>query len=395
VTSAQTAERGDYQPFSLMQGGPLHRAGRGLGVPSGSGGLIYLGLGLAVLTWLPLLAFAAADGTLTSGRTVTFLGSSAVHVRLLLGIPLFFAAEAAFDLRAGEVLRALVDSPMVAECDEPRFERAIARAARWRDAGVIEFAAVAITILLALNGLRSELPATISTWRTDAAGQPSLAGWWNAAVSVPVYQFLMLRWIVHLTIWAWLLRQIARLDLRLMPMHPDRCGGLGIFGVAHVSLAPLNFALSAILSADYAAQLRYAGADVREVFLRIGLATAASTFALVGPLLLFMPRLIDVRQRGLLEYSDLASHYTRAFDAKWLRGANPTNEPLLGTADLQSLADLGNSFGVIQQMSVVPISRAQILSLAAAAAAPAVPLIHYVMPFDELIIRGARTLLNL
>ena len=289
MTSTQTAEPSHHQPFSLMQGGPLHRAGRSLGVPSGNAGLIYLGLGLAVLTWLPLLAFAAAEGTLIGGRTVTFLASTAVHVRLLLGIPLFFAAEAAFDLRAGQVLRALVDSRLVAECDEPQFNRAIARASRWRDAGVIEFAAVAITILLAVNGLRNELPSTISTWRIDAVGQPSLAGWWNAAVSVPVYQFLMLRWVVHLTIWAWLLRQIARLDLRLTPTHPDLFGGLGILSVAHVALAPLNFALSAILAADYAEQLRYAGADIREVFLRIGLATAASTFALIAPLLLFMP----------------------------------------------------------------------------------------------------------
>ena len=395
MTSAHIGEQGDRSPFTLMQGGPLHRAGRSLGVPPGSGGLIYLGLGLAVLTWLPLLAFAALEGTLTGGRTVTFLASIGVHVRLLLGIPLFFAAEAAFDLRVGQVLRALMDSEMVLERDQPELDGAIARAARWRDAGVIEFAAVAITILLAVQGVRSELPATVPTWRDDPAGQLNLAGWWYVAVTVPVYQFLMLRWVVHLSIWAWLLRQIARLDLRLMPTHPDLFGGLGILGVAHAALAPLNFALSAILAANYAEQLRYTGADVRDVFLRLGLAIGASTLALVGPLLLFMPRLIDTRQRGLLEYSDLASHYTRAFDDKWLRGANPSHEPLLGSADLQSLADLGSSFGVIQQMRVVPISRAQIVSLAAAAAVPAVPLLHYVMPFDQLIVRGAKTLLHM
>lgn len=165
--------------------------------------------------------------------------------------------------------------------------------------------------------------------------------------------------------------------------------------MAHVALAPLNFALSAILVADFAEQLRYAGADVREVFMRLGLAVGASTLALAGPLLLSMPRLVDARQRGLLEYSDLASHYTHAFDDKWLRGGNPSNEPLLGTADVQSLADLNNAFGVVKQMRIVPISRAQIISLAGAAAAPAVPLLHYVMPFDQLIIRGARTLLSL
>jgi hypothetical protein len=398
VTSVQAAERPggvDHPPFSLMQGGLLHRGGRVVGIPPGTRGLVYLGFGLAVLTWLPLLVFAVAAGTLASGRTVTFLAATAVHARLLLGIPLFFVAEAAFDLRVGQVLRALVDSQLVPERHEPVLDKAVARASRWRDAGVIEIAAVVITVILAVQGVRSELPATVSTWRYDLGGQPNLAGWWYVAVSVPIYQFLMLRWLVNLTLWAWLLRQVARLDLRLIPTHPDLFGGLGILAVAHVALAPLNFGLSAILVADYAELLRYANADVREVFIRVGLAAGASTLALVGPLLLFMPRLIAARQRGLLEYGDLACHYTRAFDTKWLRGGNSSGESLLGTADLQSLADLGNSYGVIQRMRVVPISNAQLLSLAAAAVVPILPLIHYVMPFDQLLIRGARTLLHL
>ena len=153
------------------------------------------------------------------------------------------------------------------------------------------------------------------------------------AVSVPIYQFLMMRWAAHLTIWAWLLRRIARLELQLQPTHPDLSGGLGILAVAHVALAPLNFALSGILVGDYAEHLRYAGAEVRELLLRLGLAIVASTFVLIAPLLVFTPRLLAAKQRGLLDYGDLATTYTRAFDAKWLRGANPSGDPLLGTAE--------------------------------------------------------------
>jgi hypothetical protein len=250
-------------------------------------------------------------------------------------------------------------------------------------------------MLLAVKGLRSELPATISTWRTDLGGELNLAGWWYVSVSVPIYQFLMLRWAGHLTIWAWLLRRIARLDLKLLPTHPDLAGGLGILAVAHVALGPLNFALSAILVGDYAEHVRYAGADARDLLLRALIAITASTFALIAPLLVFIPRLLAAKQRGLLEYGDLATTYTRAFDAKWLRGANPAAEPLLGTADVQSLADLGNSYDVIRQMKVVPISRSQVLFLALAAAVPALPLVNYLMPFDELLIRGVQTLLHM
>ena len=378
-----------------MQGGLLYRAGHSLGAPSGARGLIYLGLGLAVLTWLPLLVFAIAAGTIIDGRTVPFLAGIGVHMRFLLGIPLFFVAEAGFDIRVGQVLGALVDSRLIPERQEPDFDATLAKATRWRDTGAVEIAALAVTILFALKGFRSELPATISTWRNDLGGELNVAGWWYVSVSVPIYQFLMLRWAAHLAIWAWLLRRIARLDLRLLPTHPDLAGGLGILAVAHVALGPLNFALSAILVGDYAEHLQYAGADARSLLLRVVLAIIASTFLLIAPLLVFIPRLLAAKQRGLLEYGELATTYTRAFDAKWLRGANPANEPLLGTADVQSLADLGSSYDVIRQMKVVPMSRSQVLFLAAAAAVPAMPLVNYVMPFDEMMMRGIQTLLHM
>ena len=40
--------------------------------------------------------------------------------------------------------------------------------------------------------------------------------------------------------------------------------------------------------------------------------------------------------------------YTREFNQKWIRGPRPADEPLLGSADIQSLADLRNGFEVVQ-----------------------------------------------
>ena len=46
----------------------------------------------------------------------------------------------------------------------------------------------------------------------------------------------------------------------------------------------------------------------------------------------------------------LAARYAREFDRKWLRGGAPADEPLLGSGDIQSLADLGNSYEVVKEM---------------------------------------------
>ena len=70
----------------------------------------------------------------------------------------------------------------------------------------------------------------------------------------------------------------------------------------------------------------------------------------LGPLLVFAPRLAAAKRNGLREYGMLAKRYTDEFDHKWLRSGVPPDEPLIGSADIQSLADLGTSFEVIKDM---------------------------------------------
>jgi hypothetical protein len=108
---------------------------------------------------------------------------------------------------------------------------------------------------------------------------------------------------------------------------------------------------------------------------------------IVAPLLMFVPRLIRVRQVGLIEYGTLAAGYVHAFDDKWIKHKTQPREPLLGSADVQSLADLANSFDVIRRMRIVPIALFQVLVLAMAAAVPALPLALFILPFNELILK--------
>lgn len=74
-----------------------------------------------------------------------------------------------------------------------------------------------------------------------------------------------------------------------------------------------------------------------------------------------------------------------AFDRKWLHGGAPADEPLVGSADIQSLADLGNSFEVVKGMSPVPFTKQTALRLALTTLAPTAPLILTVIPLSELL----------
>ncbi len=238
-----TSQSDSYADFSLMDGGPLRRLQQAVRLPRTVGGLVCLGCAIALLTWVPLAALCAIAQTFTSGPAVPFLQSLGTHVRLLVAIPLFFFAEATFDLRVRETIRSFVLSEMVPARQLPRLSAVLSQTSRWRDTWILEGILVVLTIFLIREGVRTDLPGTISTWRNSASGPLSAAGWWYILVSLPIYQFLIWRWCARLLIWWHLLWQIRQLDLQLLPTHPDHAGGLGGLGVAHLALAPFNFAL--------------------------------------------------------------------------------------------------------------------------------------------------------
>jgi len=65
----------------------------------------------------------------------------------------------------------------------------------------------------------------------------------------------------------------------------------------------------------------------------------------------------------------------------------PPPEEVLGAADIQSLADLGNSYALVREMRAVPFGLEDISRLAAATAAPLVPLLLTIFSPEELIMR--------
>ena len=204
--------------------------------------------------------------------------------------------------------------------------------------------------------------------------QPSLAGWWFGCVSLPLFQFILLRWYFRLFVWARFLWRVSRIELKLVPTHPDRCGGLGFLASVCPAFAPVLLAQGAVLAGTIANKIFFAGAKLPQFKLEIIVLVAVMLFSVLGPLLVFMPVLRHAKRVGLREYGSLAQRYVREFDQKWLRGRAPSEDTLLGSGDIQSLADLGNSFEVVRGMRAVPFTRDAILQLAVFTLLPLAPL---------------------
>src|SRR5678816_2098615 len=72
----------------------------------------------------------------------------------------------------------------------------------------------------------------------------SWAGWWHVLVSAPVALVLLLGWLWRILIWGLFLFRVSRLDLQLVPTHPDLLGGLQFVGLSLRAFLLLSFAIS-------------------------------------------------------------------------------------------------------------------------------------------------------
>ena len=200
-------------------------------------------------------------------------------------------------------------------------------------------------------------------------------------------QFLLLRWYFRLLVWARFLWHVSRIGLALLPTHPDRCGGLGFLAGVVPAFAPVLVAQGVLIAGTIASKIFYAGASLPEFKLELIGIVALMVFAILGPMLVFGPALEAAKRAGLREYGTLAQQYVREFDRKWLRGGAPADEPLIGSADIQSLADLGNSFEVVKGMRFAPFTLQAVLQLAGASLLPVAPLLLTMVSLEELLVR--------
>ena len=394
-TRSNTAASGDRptdaaQDFSLVLGGPLYQLLRRAHLSDDALSLQRRRiLVLALIAWLPLLLLATLSGRLFDGGVaVPFLFDVEVHVKFLVVLPLLVIAELVVHQRMRTVVSTFGARHLVAPADAARLDSAIACAYRLRNSITAELLLIAIVYAVGISVVwRQYVALDAATWyATPAAGGSTLtvAGIWYGYVSLPLFQFLLCRWYFRVCIWARFLWQVSRIPLALVPTHPDRVGGLGFLSNTVYAFVPLVLAHGALLAGALASQIFYAGARLTDFRLEILLLMIFVVFLVVGPLLVFAPQLSRAKRAGLREYGTLAQGYVRAFDEKWLRSGT-VDEPMLGSGDIQSLADLGNSFEVVRGMRIVPVTKEAMLQLGVATLIPIVPLVLTLMPLEELL----------
>ncbi len=379
------------QDFSLVLGGPLYQVFRRahLSGPAleQAGRRIWV---ITLLAWLPLLLLTLASGHAWGPPSaLPFLRDIEAQVRFLVALPMLVTAELIVHRRTRSIVAQFLDRRLVEPRDVPRFEQAIASALRLRNSVPLELGLLLVVATVGHWLWRSAIAFDAPSWYAapeDGRMRLTAAGVWFAAVSVPLFQFLLLRWYLRLLIWFRFLWQVSRLDLHLVPTHPDRAAGLAFLGKGSYAFGPILFAQGAVLAGVIATRVVYGGQPLTGFKLDVIGLVGFMVLFLLGPLTMFSPGLARAKLAGLAQYGRLASAYVTAFEGKWIRG-EAADEELLGTGDIQSLSDLGQSYSVVREMSVVPFGVQDVSRLVFATAAPLLPLALTVFSVEELLVR--------
>jgi len=276
---------------------------------------------------------------------------------------------------------------LIAADDRARFDKILADTVRLRNSVLPEIAALIIAVL-AGNWLGREHSAgPVDAWYgvSGAEGvQLTMAGYWYTLVSLSLFRFLLLRWYFRLALWYRMLWLTSRFDLQLNALHPDRAGGIGFLGESVFAFVPVFVAQTVLASASIGNDIWHEGASLTEFKLEIGGIVAILLFLSLAPLCFFVGPMSRAKRIGRIEYGTQASHYVNEFRQKWLQGNIGQMEPFLGSADIQSLADLANSYNVVSEMRLFPIGTKALLLFALVVIAPFLPLALTAIPLNEL-----------
>jgi hypothetical protein len=372
--------------FSLTRGGPFFRLLQRYRIvtPTSAVGCWWL----AALVWLPYSVGEAVRAAYDLELDPAVFDIS-THVRILFALPIMLVSERLLETTSKSAITSFEKGDF---CDATLSDPILARVQRLRDAWFPELVLLLVAVLggqLVLWGVFGASGLFHGGVETQFWSFPRI---WYAVIALPLFQFVLYRWLWRWLIWTSLLARVSRLPLRVLATHPDYAGGLSLFARPVTAFAGLALATSAVLAAASGTKLIYGYTTLRDLVPGLVAFLISVTVVGFGPLLFFSGMLFRMRRRTLAAYGAFARHYILDFHAKWL--ASPHEKTALGTSDIQSLADLGNSYQIASKTRLIPFAPRIVVGVWLAAIAPMLPLLASRLTAEQVLRRIIATVLG-
>lgn len=383
---------GDHA-LSLVGGDALLRAQRAIGlVPRDGLGVGRRALLFALLAWAPIAVWALLQRRAFEGSIdEPLLNHYGIHVRCLVGIPLLVIAEAVSHGVTTRLVPQFVNAGLVTDAGLERFRETLRGVASLRDRTLPWV--VVLGLLLAVH-LVSPSPAADHelTWTGEPVVGAGFAAFWFTWVLRPLFTVLLLAWLWRLILAFVLCLRLSRLDLALVPTHPDGAGGLGFLEGLPGAFSPVVLAISAVLASRFAHDVVYH--DVHVAALRMPM-LAFGVVVLVlflAPLLPWQRPLAAARRRAELEYGALVARHGRLVRRRWIEGEKLDDDAILSAPELGPVADTLVLYEAARKMKTLPIGRRSLIAVLLPAAIPMVVVLAIEIPVKDLLLGLLKTL---
>jgi hypothetical protein len=340
-----------------------------------------------LLTWAPLALLTALEGTLMPRADgIAFLADVGALARSWIAGPLLLAADFVAGRELSQIAARFGWLAALSPSARDGFARVVASTLRLRDGLLLEVAVVASVLLLVLGLINSATFDMLPVWHHSgvAPHKLSMAGWWYALVSLPLLLVLVVGWLWRLVLWTRFLLLVSRLDLAIVPEHPDRAGGMGFIGYSVRGFALVAAAFAAIVAGAMANKVLHDQVPLPALRYTVLVTVVACVVLFCAPLFAFAKRLAAERRRGLRQFGQLSTSFGLRFAEEWFRPGRRIEADALERQDFSAATDLYQVVDRVQAMRFVPVDRVNVMMLAGAALVPFVPVAFLAIPFDTL-----------
>ena len=383
----------DDAALSLVRGDALLRAQRAIGlVPERGLGVARRALVFAAVTWLPIAAWALWRGRALAGSVdEPLLSHFGIHVRCLVAIPLLVAAEAVSHGVTTRLVPQFVRAGLVADAERERFRAVLRGVVRLRDRTLPWFGIGALVFAVLVVSPTAAADHEVR-WAEEPAGGFGFGAFWFRWVSRPIFTALLLAWLWRLVLAFVLCARLSRLDLALVPTHPDRAGGLGFLESLPTAFSPVVFAISAALASRWAHDVLYHDVHVAALRMPMIAFLVVVTLLFLAPLLPWQRALASAKRRSELEYGALVAEHGRLVRQRWIERKSVGDEPILSAPELGPVADTLSLYDATRKMRTVPIGRRSLLAILLPAAIPLALVLAIEIPVKDLLLGLLKTL---
>ena len=375
---------------SLVRGDILYRLQRKVGlIPADGLGVVRRAVFWSLFAWLPIAIWGWYTGRALSPAVVQepLLGHFGVHVRFLVAVPLFILAEATAHELTTKLLPYFVQSGIVPEAEVPRFREALGGIVKLRGATRpwIAILALVVAVLTVSDVIHQSHEIIWAIGGDVAVFRLGFGALWFLYVGRLIYLTLLFSWLWRIVLMLLLFHRIAKLDLVIVPTHPDRAGGLGFLERFPKAFAPVVLAAGAVFASRMAHDVFYHGVSVQSLRLPMITFVVTAVALFLSPLLVFAGPLVKAKKQALLDYGALVSRHGRLVSERWIAGIDVKDDAILNAPELGPVADTVSLYEAVKAMRTVPLGKASVVPILLAAVAPMIVVLAIQMPVKDIL----------